>query len=66
MRVLLDTNILIYREDNHILPSDLLELHKILNDLNAIIIIHPLSLEDIKKDKNEARREVTLSKNKDV
>jgi predicted nucleic acid-binding protein len=36
MRVLLDTNILIYREDNHILPSDLQELHKILNDLNAV------------------------------
>ena len=62
MRVLLDTNILIYREDNHILPSDLLELHKILNDLNAIIITHPLSLEDIRKDKNETRRDVTLSK----
>ncbi len=35
---------------------------KIMNKLNIKIILHPKSLEDIKKDRNEERREITISK----
>ena len=62
MRILLDTNIIIQREDYDMLNKDLETLMKIMNKLNIKIILHPKSLEDIKKDKNKDRREIIISK----
>lgn len=62
MRVLLDTNILIEREDNRILNEDLQLLMRILNQLNINLVIHPKSIEDIERDKNNERKQVILSK----
>ena len=62
MRILLDTNIFIYREDYRIISKNLMDLLKILNELTAELLIHPLSLEEIKKDRNVERREIVLSK----
>ena len=63
MRVLIDSNILIYREDNYILFNNIQLLLKILNSVNDIkILVHPLSLEDIKNDKNEIRKKIISSK----
>lgn len=62
MRVLIDTNIFIYREDNNILPKNLQELLRISSDIRGEILIHPLSFEDLKKDRNKERREIMLSK----
>lgn len=62
MRVLIDTNIFIYREDDHVLPSNLQKLLKILNELNVEMLVHPKSIEEIKRDLNADRREIALSK----
>ena len=62
MRVLLDTNIIIRREDNKIIDEDLQILLKILNQLNINIILHQKSIEDIERDKDEERKQITLSK----
>ena len=61
-RILVDTNILIDREDLKEVSEGLQELLKILNETNNKIVIHPLSLEEIKNDKNAERRDIVLSK----
>ncbi len=62
MRVLIDTNIFIYREDNNVLPDNLQELLRLLSELKAEILIHPLSVSEIYRDKDEKRKGVILSK----
>ncbi|MCK4727453.1 MAG: hypothetical protein KAT27_00880, partial [Desulfobacterales bacterium] len=62
MRILIDTNIFIYRENYHIIPSNLQILLKTLNDLIVQILVHPLSVHEIEKDRNQERRKITLSK----
>jgi len=62
MRILLDTNIFIYREDNTVIPQELQDLLQILSKVRAEILIHPLSLQELEKDKNETRRQIILSK----
>ncbi len=62
MRLLIDTNIFIYREDYGVVPENLQRLIKILNDLGAHILVHPMSVEEIKRDEDAERREVSLSK----
>lgn len=62
MRILIDTNIFIHREDSSIIPLNLRYLLKILNEFNIQIVIHPLSIQEIKRDKNLKRRDVVLSK----
>ena len=63
MKILLDTNILILRENNHIIPDNVAQLMNLLNGLeNCAINIHPLSIKEIQKDMNKERREVNLSK----
>ena len=61
-RILIDTNIIIYREDLEKVPDDVQELLRILNETNHKVVTHPLSLEEIKKDKNTERKEIVLSK----
>ena len=63
MRILLDTNILILRENNHVIPSNVAQLMSLLNGLeNCSIHVHPLSIAEINKDQNIQRRDVNLSK----
>jgi rRNA-processing protein FCF1 len=62
MDVLLDTNIIIDREDSEVLPKNLKILMKNLSDLQIQKIIHPLSIQEIKKDSNLERRKVNESK----
>ena len=62
MRVLLDTNIFIYREDNHVLSENLQELLRILSEAKAEVIVHPLSLEDLQRDTDDKRKKVMGSK----
>lgn len=62
MRVLLDTNIFISREADRVVSSDLANLLGILNELRTELLVHPLSIIELKKDKDEKRREVNLSK----
>ena len=63
MRILLDTNILIQRENNHIIPENLAELMRLLNGLeNCSLHIHPLTKQEIMKDGYDERKNVNLSK----
>jgi len=62
MRVLIDTNIFIYREDDHVLSSNMQKLLATLRKVGAEILIHPLSLEDLEKDVDKGRRAIMLSK----
>lgn len=62
MRVLLDTNILIDREDHRVLPEQLRRLLRELHRTNAQVLVHPLSYEDLSRDCDNARRRVALSK----
>ncbi len=62
MRVLIDTNIFIYREDDHVLSDSIQKLSIALQKARAEILIHSLSLRELKKDKDKERREIMLSK----
>ncbi|MGC8657193.1 MAG: PIN domain-containing protein [Thermoplasmata archaeon] len=62
MRILLDTNIFILREDYKVISHELQELLKVLAENKTETLVHPLSIEELKKDKNESRREIILSK----
>ncbi|MDW7731092.1 MAG: PIN domain-containing protein [Methanolobus sp.] len=59
---MIDTNIFVYREDNKELSKDLQETMSILNKIHAEIIVHPKSIDDIKRDSDEKRKSVILSK----
>jgi len=58
MRLLTDTNIFIYREDSRVIPSNLQSLLKSLNELAVEILVHPLLVREIERDKNEERKAI--------
>ena len=62
MRVLIDTNVLIERENHHLVPPNLQQLLRILNERSVGILVHPHSMEELKRDGNEQRRRIALSK----
>lgn len=62
MRVLIDTNVFIYREDDHIVPQELSELFRILGKIKAEVLVHPDSIKEIERDNDETRKMNTLSK----
>lgn len=62
MRILIDTNIFIHRENYHIVPENLQQLLKALSFLKAEIVVHPESIEELRKDPDEIRKGIDLSK----
>jgi hypothetical protein len=62
MRILLDTYILIPRENDKILSVELQELLRILSTNRIEIMIHPLSVVEIEKDKDKERKQIMISK----
>ncbi|HCY18978.1 TPA: hypothetical protein HA281_02195 [Candidatus Woesearchaeota archaeon] len=62
MRIVIDTNILISREQNTVLSSELQELLRLIDEGGHQLVVHPLSLKELVKDKDEERRKVNLSK----
>ncbi len=62
MRFLLDTNILIHREDPTVTSSEIQDLFKHLLKAKVELVVHPASYEDIEQDKDERRKEELLSK----
>ena len=62
MRILIDTNIFIDRENDCVLSNELQVLLKILNSKQIEILIHPKSFEEIKRDSNISRKNIALSK----
>ena len=62
MDVLIDTHILVCRESDRSLNRHLLEVLRILNESKCRIVIHPLSVLEIEKDKNVPNKDVLLDK----
>ena len=62
MNVLIDTNIFIYREDYRVVPSSLSSLLRLFEENSVKILVHPMSREDLKRDPNVTREEISSSK----
>jgi len=62
MRILIDTNVFIYREDQDIVPENLQKLLKTIKENNHNILLHPASIDDINNDKDLDRRKIMMSK----
>lgn len=61
--VLLDTNVLIYREGEKVLDKDVQTISRLLMDSDEFrLCIHPLSIKELAKHKDEKQRNVILSK----
>lgn len=57
MKVLIDTNIFVYREDSGVLPESLQRLERSINESDHRIVMHPLSVSEVRNDPDEERRE---------
>jgi GNAT superfamily N-acetyltransferase/rRNA-processing protein FCF1 len=62
MKILLDTNIIIQLEDNKQVSEQFSKLIRHCNEHAISTFVHPASIEDIKRDKDVGRRNITLSK----
>lgn len=62
MRILIDTNIFIYREQDQVLSTDLTRLLQILNEIRTELVVHPSSIRELQRDLNTKRRKINLSK----
>ncbi|MCA9487644.1 MAG: hypothetical protein KC516_01645 [Nanoarchaeota archaeon] len=62
MRILIDTNIFIYREGDKIIKEDIQTFSKILSSKKILPFLHPESITDINRDRDEKRKKSTLSK----
>lgn len=62
MRILIDTNIFIYREQDQVLSRDLTQLLQIFNEIHTELVIHPSSIFELQRDLDKKRREINLSK----
>jgi len=63
MNVLIDTNILIPLEDtSRTLDPPLAELRRLSEQNGIVLYFHPVQTADIRRDQNETRREILLSR----
>lgn len=62
MNVLIDTNIFISREDYKQVPPNLSSLLELFGKNSVKVYVHPSSKEDINRDPNLERRQISLSK----
>jgi predicted nucleic acid-binding protein len=62
MRVLIDTNLIIGREDHVILDVDLRTLYRLLNEHAVQLLVHPVTAVELERDRDPERREVILAK----
>ena len=64
MKVLIDTNILMYHEDDSVIQESQSNLFRLFNSIPVSVYIHPASLEDIRRDEDNKRQEIIFSKTK--
>jgi len=63
MNILIDTNILIPLEDTgRTLDPSLAEMRRLSEQNGHVLFVHPAQEEDIRRDQNEARRNIVLSR----
>ena len=61
MRILLDTSVLICREDVKLVPEHPQHLLQMLAQMNAEALVRPLSIMEIEGDRDPERRRIVLS-----
>ena len=62
-KILLDTNMMIYLLDNHVLDAKISKLTKILYDSDKYIIaIHPKTFDEARKIKDQKKKDIFISK----
>lgn len=59
---LIDTNIIIGLEDNHLVAPSYSSFAKLAAKHNAEIFVHEAARDDISRDRNDTRRQISLSK----
>lgn len=64
IRMLLDTNVLIQTEDNKKIEQNFAELSKLSQQHPIQLFLHSGTIDDVNRDKNKERRDITLSKMK--
>jgi len=62
MDILIDTHILVYREGDRTIQRHLQEVLRVIGELNHRLVVHPLSVTEVEKDKNIPQKSVLLSK----
>jgi hypothetical protein len=62
IRVLIDTNVIIFREDVKATPEKVSQLLKILQENGYQVLLHPASIDDLNNDKDGERKKIVLSK----
>ena len=62
MDILIDTHILVYREVDRTIERRLQEVLRVIGELNHRLVVHPLSVTEVEKDKNIPQKSVLLSK----
>ncbi len=63
MRILLDTNVVIPLEDSSkVLEESLSELVRLSTEFNHQLVVHPSSYDDIQRDSDKDRREISISR----
>ena len=62
IRVLIDTNILILREDDRVIADNLASLIRVMSENHIPYLIHPLSMKELVRDRNDRRRDIMRSK----
>ena len=62
MKILLDTNIFIQREDHKELSDELSNLLNLFQRNKCELILHPISIKELEGDHEEKRRKIVLSK----
>jgi predicted nucleic acid-binding protein/GNAT superfamily N-acetyltransferase len=62
MKILFDTNVFIYREESALLPKSLRELERSLNESDHTVYMHPLSVEEVRNDPDDERRQSAESR----
>jgi len=62
MQLLIDTNILIHLEDNKVIDEQFAKFYQLAISNSHTIFYHPSCAKDLRRDKDPARQEITLSK----
>ncbi|MBK7669568.1 MAG: hypothetical protein IPJ32_20865 [Sphingobacteriaceae bacterium] len=62
MQLLIDTNILIHLEDNKVIDEQFAKFYQLAISNGHTIVYHPSCAKDLRRDKDSARQEITLSK----
>ena len=62
MRLLADTNIFIFLEENEVLSKSVADLARLTHSNGHKLMVHPASLEDIRRDSDSERQKINESK----